>query len=86
MDPREEVIKKFERLALHKVPANFISILSNCLLHALEDYEIVPRCTDVAVINTENDEVLKMYVASMLVENKSTGTIKQYVDVLRRFE
>lgn len=42
------------------------------------NYEITERCTDVVVLDTTNDKILKMYCGCLVVDGKSKSTIYQY--------
>lgn len=85
MDYRERLLKKFEMIIIKKIPEEYIQMVSNCMLMALDDYEITPRCTEIAVPDTSNETILKIYASSLLIEGKSKHTIKAYVNELRRF-
>ncbi len=45
---------------------------------ALGDYEITERSTEVAIIDSTNERILKRYCACLLIDGKSEKTIMQY--------
>lgn len=72
-------------IIIKKIPEEYVQMVSNCMLMALDDYEITPRCTEIAVPDTSNETILKIYASSLLIEGKSKSTIKAYVSELRRY-
>lgn len=62
--------------------------LLNDVLHELDivanGFEIKKSCTDL-ILSNANPEALDSYAASLLVENKSKGTIKGYLYELMKF-
>ena len=54
-----------------------------CIMASLNDYDVEKRKTDVVVRDVDiNERLLKRYVACMRIDNKSEGTIKQYIRTL----
>ena len=50
----------------------------NVAIKTLSDYEIVERCTELALLGTENEKTIKKYCACLYVDGKSEKTISQY--------
>lgn len=51
----------------------------------LQKYEVVERCTDLALMNEQsNDKILNTYIASMRLEGHSEHTLEQYSDAVRK--
>lgn len=58
-----------------------IAIVSNLL----DNYELTERSTEITTIDTENQQLLKVYYSNLLLDGKSKGTIYQYSRKLMRF-
>ena len=68
--------------------ANFtqeqIAIISNTVVKALANYEIVERCTDLVPLDDTNERLIKRYRACLMVDGKSEKTIYQYERTVRK--
>lgn len=57
----------------------------HCVIGCLENYEVTERVTDLAVrVEDINTQILKRYVACLRISDKSEGTVKAYVQTLRK--
>lgn len=83
--PRESLINKFEMIIVNKIPEEYIQSVVNCMIWSIEDFEINDRCTDVAVVDTNNEQIIKAYTASLMIEGKSSGTISRYTECIKAF-
>lgn len=55
------------------------------LIALLQKYEVIERCTDLALNNEQgNEKILKTYIASMRLEGHSERTLDQYSDAVRK--
>lgn len=84
-DLREELLKKFERIIVNKIPDEYIQVVSNCMLCAIEEYEISNRCTDIIIPENTNASLVKQYSANLLISGRSNNTIEQYIKVIGSF-
>lgn len=63
MDVRDNIIKKVMG-ALVKVGQEVSDIVQDTLIMVLNDYEIQERCTEVAVLDTAPESMLKKFIAT----------------------
>lgn len=52
-------------IIIKKIPEEYVQMVSNCMLMALDDYEITPRCTEIAVPDTSNTFASRLAKAGM---------------------
>lgn len=84
---REQAFSKFKAaLVVNGYSVEERIRLSNIFIQTMEGYEISNRCTEVATIETESDNILKLYAGTLLTEGKSKRTVSEYVASLRRFK
>lgn len=77
-DYRISFIRDIEaELAMNLDPEQ-VTLISNIITIALEDYEITERCTDLVPLEDINERLLKRYHACLMVDGKSEKTIYQY--------
>lgn len=81
IDYRAEILKRLESSLINEMDSEQVGAIANSLLVVLDDYEVQTRCTEVAVVEAPNEELIKRYAASLLIEGKSKKTIEQYVRV-----
>lgn len=81
MDYRAEIVKRLESCLINEMDSEQVGKVTNSLLVILDEYEVQTRCTEVAVVETPNEQIIKRYSASLLIEGKSKGTVEQYVRV-----
>ena len=62
-----------------------LQIVNDRLTIALSDYEIIPRCTTLQVIDTESEMMLKKFLATKRLEGRSEKTIERYRYIIQRF-
>ena len=83
-DYRMSFLKDVEAsLANHYGPEQ-ITMISNAVAKALNNYEITERCTDLVTLDDTNEKLIKRYRACLLVEGKSEKTIYQYIRTARK--
>lgn len=87
MDCKEELLRNLAVIMQDsEVPAENLNYARNKILLALDKYEISLKCTDLAVIDTESDKYIKLYLAMMRMEGKSERTIEAYGYLLNRYK
>lgn len=55
-----------------------IKVVINTLTVHLSNYELSKKCTDIAIIETESEQIVKMFLATKKIEGKSDKTIDAY--------
>lgn len=83
-DYREELLNKI-LVALYKTGIDDLSTIKPLLIQAIGNYEISERCTDIAVIDDSNMQLIKLFLTTKKVEGGSTETAKSRFYVLREF-
>ena len=79
MDVRDNIIKKVMG-ALVKVGQEVSDIVQDTLIMVLNDYEIQERCTEVAVLDTAPESMLKKFMATKRLEGIAESTLTRYYD------
>ena len=79
MDVRDNIIKKVMG-ALVKVGQELSDIVQDTLIMVLNDYEIQERCTEVAVLDTAPESMLKKFIATKRLEGIAESTLTRYYD------
>lgn len=84
-DYRQQLIRTLEVSLVSDLETHSIEIVTRKLITVLSDYEITKRSTDIIIYDDENERLIKRYVACLLVDGKSSATIKNYRWNLIRF-
>jgi len=84
-DPRLSLLKSIEQRLYNVLDPEDAEELTEAITIILADYEVTDRCTDVAVLDTTNEKILKTYCACLVVEGKSEKTIYQYRRSIQKF-
>ncbi len=77
-DYRNEFLQKVERTLVTILDQEELDEVVHEVMMILGDYEIVERCTEVALLDDTNDRLLKRYCACLMVDGKSKATISNY--------
>ena len=77
-DGRQKLIQTIETELVSRLPAETYDVVVGIIIKSLNDYEVMDRCTDVVVLDNENERILKRYCACLMVDGKSDKTIYQY--------
>ena len=77
-DYREAIVQSVTESLVHCLNPDQLHMVTNTIMHALNEYEITKRCTDLEVIDPENEKLIKRYCACLIVDGKSKNTIYQY--------
>lgn len=86
-DLREELLTSIvNQMILKEIDTSVINQMKEILIISLDKYELSNRCTDVAVYEDSSDQILKIYVGTLLTKGRSRKTAKAYYDSIRRFE
>lgn len=79
MDARDGIIKKVME-ALVNVGQEVYDIVQDTLILVLNEYEVQERCTEVAVLDTAPESMLKKFIATKRLEGIAESTLKRYYD------
>ena len=83
-DPRLSLLKSIEQCLYQNLDPEEAEEITGAITIILGDYEVTDRCTDVAVLDTTNEKILKTYCACLMVEGKSEKTVYQYKRCVQR--
>lgn len=84
-DYRSKLVNRIEESLINSVDPDTRELVMRKVLSALNDFEVMERCTDLAVYDDQNERLLKRYRACMMVDGKSEKTIYAYTRSLSRF-
>lgn len=85
MDYRHKLISDTMASLYSSLDSVALQIVNDKLTIALSDYEIIPRCTTLQVIDTESGMLLKKFLATKRLEGRSEKTINRYRYIIQRF-
>ena len=77
-DGRQNLIQTIENELVNRLSAETYDVVVGIVIKALNNYEVVERCTDIVVHDDFNERILKRYCACLMVDGKSEKTIAQY--------
>lgn len=80
----EQFRSQFYSRLVDKLPIETLHTVLKELDYVADNYEITSKCTDITTIDA-TPEILKVYIASLLVENKAKSTLSDYTRILKRF-
>lgn len=85
-DIREEIAETLERMLIDKIDPESINKASNCLLLVLNNYEIQPRCTELVTRESNNPQLIKLYLNECRLNGQREGSRNAYELELNRFD
>lgn len=80
MDIRESIIRTIIEALQGRVDDETVTIVQDVLVVELNQYEVQERCTEVAVLDTGPERILKKYVAVKRIEGIADSTLRRYYD------
>lgn len=80
MDIRESIIRTIMEALQGRVDDETVTIVQDVLVVELNQYEVQERCTEVAVLDTGPERILKKYVAVKRIEGIADSTLRRYYD------
>lgn len=83
---KESFIKSVAMRLTSDYDSEQIRKITNTILICAEDFDIVPKSTELMVVDTESEHLLKMFAGTLLTEGKSKNTVKIYNSILTRFK
>ena len=72
-------------LNIHNAGIKEIDTIKDAIIRALDNYELCERSTEIAVIDTENIQLIKRFLATKKIQGGSERTGETRWSVLRRF-
>lgn len=84
MDYREELLNK-AMLMLHDAGVEELDVIRHVLIRAIGDYEISERCTQIAVLENSNLEIIRAFLATKRIEGGSAKTTKSRLYIFEKF-
>lgn len=85
MDHRKNLISAFTELLSDRLDNTDMNTAVNALTIAIAEYDIQPKSTELMVINTESEMMLKKFLATKRLEGRSEKTIERYRYIIQRF-
>lgn len=80
MDIREMIVQAILEKLNGRVEQEVTDIVQDVLVVELNQYEVQERCTDVAVVDTSAETMLKKFVATKRIEGTAESTLERYAD------
>lgn len=80
MDIREDIIQKVLERLKGRVEQETLDVIQDALVIELNRYEVQERCTDVAVVDTSLEGMLRKFIATKRVEGIAESTLTRYAD------
>ena len=84
-DAREMFIQDVGQRLVTMIDKDQLDSVIGAVTMALSNYEITERSTELALLNSTNEKLLKRYCACLMVDGKSEKTIKGYKRSLEKF-
>lgn len=83
-DCREDYIFQLRTSLLQSFSPESVSSIIDIVIRCTDGYEITSRCTDVALIDTDTDNLIRVFHGTLLTEGKSEKTAAIYSRTLKR--
>lgn len=77
MDIRLEIVQHVCNMLVGKELT--LDIVQDAITITLNKYELQERCTDIAIRDNSNENILKTFIATKRVEGTSESTLKRYI-------
>lgn len=86
MNKNEEVTQSIlSMIATLGVDHNTLTNISNIMYTQLKNYDIVDKCTEVAVVDNSSERILKLFFGTLLTEGKAKSTVEAYKLFFKNF-
>ena len=84
-DYREELLNNaMMRMQQAGIADDDLDMIKVILVNAIGEYEITERCTELAVLDGNNDRILNTYLETKSASGRSKGTRKTRRSILKR--
>lgn len=80
MDIRLEIIQNVTEQLQDRVDQDVLEVIQDVLVVQLQKYEMQERCTELSVVDTSAEGLLKKFIATKRIEGIAESTLKRYVD------
>lgn len=80
MDIREQIIQKILNSLNNRVSEETADMIQDILTIELNNYEVQERCTDISVVDSSAETMLKKYIATKRIEGTAESSLKRYAD------
>lgn len=80
MDIRLEIIQKVTEQLKERVTADVLETVQDVLIVQLQEYELQERCTELSVVDSSVEGLLKKFIATKRIEGIAESTLKRYAD------
>lgn len=85
-DLREQFLTDvIDTLIVRELDAETITMVRNAIALHLNNYEMTTRCTDIAVRDTSSEQLIKLFIGTMMTEGKREKTLNIYFKTIQRF-
>ena len=81
MDIRSDIVQKVTEALQGRVNEDVVSIVQDVLIMQLNQYEVMERCTEVAVRDDSAEGLLKKFLATKRVEGMADSTLRRYAEI-----
>ena len=81
---KESFIEKVKMRLVATTSSEQVNDIINIIIYELQNYELSERTTELIVYDDDNEKIIKSFLACLIIEGKSKGTIKQYNYSLKR--
>lgn len=83
MDIRTIIIQKVTEALRGRADEEVLSMVQDVLVMQLNSYEVMERCTEVAVRDDSAEGMLKKFIATKRVEGTADSTLQRYAEINR---
>ena len=80
MDIRLKIIQNVTEQLQDRVDKDVLEVIQDVLAVQLQKYEMQERCTELSVVDTSAEGLLKKFIATKRIEGIAESTLKRYVD------
>ena len=80
MDIREKIINEVLGDIRGKIPGDSLSLVQDALVIRLNQYELQERCTDVALVDSTPEKLLRKFIATKRIEGLAESTLRRYYE------
>ena len=80
MDIRLKIIQNVTEQLQDRVDKDVLEVIQDVLVVQLQKYEMQERCTELSVVDTSAEGLLKKFIATKRIEGIAESTLKRYVD------
>ncbi len=83
MDIRTIIVQKVTEALQERTNEETLTLIQDVLIMQLNDYEVMDRCTEVAVRDDSAERILKKFLATKRVEGTADSTLHRYAEINR---